>query len=177
MRIGRRGVAFAWMTAVAIGCAPTPALDFVTDEAGIEPADASGVTSDATVLLEDGAIVTVAPDGAVVFDASAPDSSAPDAGSAADAAVTPDAADPADVVVVHDAAVPDALLPDGALTCVPNPTLKTDCCPNGMECAGLACQHCGDCTGCALPGVCCATVNGGGKYKGMICSGSPVGCP
>jgi hypothetical protein len=102
-------------------------------------------------------------------DANATDANATDA-NATDANIADAAQDAA-----GDAGTTDAS--DGGV-CVAIPQLKIGCCPNGLQCVGVSCQHCDDCVNCPSPNFCCAVMNGnGGKYKSTTCSATSIGCP
>ena len=88
-------------------------------------------------------------------------------GSAADAGMQADADDAG----AADAPAPMCVVPSG---------VDAGCCPLTIApCVGLACQHCGDCASaaCRANQFCCAKLNGGGAYRGVMCAPDTTMCP
>jgi hypothetical protein len=79
-----------------------------------------------------------------------------------------------------DDAAPGTDAPEDALMCVVPAGVDGGCCSLTIApCVGLACQHCGDCAtaACRPNQFCCAKLNGGGTYRGVMCSPDTTMCP
>jgi hypothetical protein len=139
-------------------CQATPVLSFPEDDAS-RPLDAA---------LPDGAPGSLDPEEAGQ-DASG---GGPDDGGAAG---DPDAAGHDDSAT-DGGTIPDAVASPCGLGAGAPPGAA--CC-GAIKCIGVACNHCSDCS--ATCGEwCCATENGGGKYKDTQCVDTPTdsnACP